>query len=538
MNDIISTNKRCFILNFEFPNILKGVFMAIELTKIISAFDGYPNKTIINDYMDIEGYGTYPQAADSLLATNIYVVNASVISDVSLKIKSNFIIIEDSLLSENNIKDNTANIIILEKNWTTETVMDILERLFKDKQRVGDYSVKLLQACQKGYTIQQLMDLGYQFLNNPLLLVDISLCFIAHSGGNNIINEPLWEWTLSKGYVTKEYAQSIMIDDGKFEDDDELIIWETGLLNHRQLVGRVLKSNRPLAYLKLLEYNQPITACDEEILIMLCNVIALNIENTSTFGHSKNSLTDTFLTALLNQKMYNHAAIEERAKMYGLKLYENLFVITIRIDNRQNTNDRLYYLKRIFQNFFNRQTVLIYNGQLVILLDTMTAEIQNEKEMLSFQGLLEENDCTAGISKIFYHLYDFCEHYKQAANCLTLGELLKKNERLLNYSNLIIPHMILSFRGETNIRNLIHPVVKTLKALDEKKGSSFLETLIIYIKHNQDTTLTAKALHVHYNTLKYRINRIIEITNINFTDNDMLFDIQLSIKVLDILACI
>ncbi|MBU4440811.1 MAG: helix-turn-helix domain-containing protein, partial [Firmicutes bacterium] len=147
-------------------------------------------------------------------------------------------------------------------------------------------------------------------------------------------------------------------------------------------------------------------------------------------------------------------------------------------------------------------------------------------------------DCTAGISKIFYHLYDFCEHYKQAYNALNLGDLLKKTSRILNYDELIISHMILSFRDETNIRNLIHPVVKTLKDLDQKKGSNFLETLMAYINHNQDTTLTAKSLHIHYNTLKYRINRIIEITNIDFSDSETLFNIQLSVKVDDILSCL
>lgn len=518
--------------------------MAVALKKIISALNEAGIKTRTNETfedIEIQGYDKYASRPESLLADHIYVTNASSMVDTSLMAKYHFIVIEDRLLPERALENSPPKLIALNKDEDLAAVMTILEKLFAEQRRMGECSIKLLQACQKGYTIQQLLDLGYQLLNNPLLLVDISLCFIAHSGGNNIENEPLWEWTLSKGYVDKEYARSVMTDDSTNEKDageEVLVIWETGLLNHRQLVGRVLKNKRPLAYLKLLEYHHPITDCDEEILIMLCNVLAMNMEDTNAIVNASNSLSDTFLTALLNQKMYDHAAIEERERMYGLKLYKNLFAVVIRIDNRQNTNDRLYYLKRIFQNFFNRQTVIIYNGQLVILLDTITEEIQNAREMAAFVSLLEENDCTAGISKIFYHLYDFCEHYKQAYNALNLGDLLKKTSRILNYDELIIPHMILSFRGETNIRNLIHPVVKTLKDLDQKKGSNFLETLMAYINHNQDTTLTAKSLHIHYNTLKYRINRIIEITNIDFSDSETLFNIQLSVKVNDILGCL
>ena len=517
--------------------------MAVALKKIISALNEAGIKTRTNETIvdiEIQGYDRYSDQPE-MLTNHIYVTNASSMADASLMAKYHFIVIEDQLRPETTLANSPSKLIALSKDGDLAAVMTILEKLFAEQRRIGECSIKLLQACQKGYTIQQLLDLGYQLLNNPLLLVDISLCFIAHSGGNNIENEPLWEWTLSKGYVDKEYARSVMTDDSTNEKEDGeevLVIWETGLLNHRQLVGRVLKNKRPLAYLKLLEYHHPITDCDEEILIMLCNVLAMNMEDANAIVNASNSLSDTFLTALLNQKMYDHAAIEERERMYGLKLYKNLFAVVIRIDNRQNTNDRLYYLKRIFQNFFNRQTVIIYNGQLVILLDTITEEIQNEREMAAFVSLLEENDCTAGISKIFYHLYDFCEHYKQAYNALSLGDLLKKTSRILNYDELIIPHMILSFRGETNIRNLIHPAVKVLKDLDQKKGSNFLETLIVYIKHNQDTTLTAKSLHIHYNTLKYRINRIIEITNIDFSDSETLFNIQLSVKVNDILGCL
>ncbi|WP_026393657.1 PucR family transcriptional regulator [Acetobacterium malicum] len=518
--------------------------MAVTLQKIRSVLNGRPIKMSSDendDNIEIKGIDYFAEQRPDLLPDYAYVIKMSELVQRRLDHKNCFIIIADQPLDEKDIRVSGTKAILVNKDWNPETVVKRVRQLFEEQYRIGDSSIKILESCRKGYTIQQLLDLGYQLLNNPLLLVDVSLCFIAHSGGNNIDDEPLWEWTLSKGYVNKEYAKSVMTDDNQNEIEqgkEVLVIWETGLLNHRQLVGRVLKNNRPLAYLKLLEYHHPITESDQEILIMLCHAVAMTMEDANGSSHTASSLSDTFLIALLNQKMYDHKAIEERERIYGLKLYKNLFALVIRIDNRQNTNDRLYYLKRIYQNFFNRQTVIIYNGQLVILLDTITAEIQNEREMASFENLLEENDCTAGISKIFYHLYDFCEHYKQAHNALNLGDQLKKPGRIRNYDELIIPHMILSFRGETNIKNLIHPVVKALKDLDDKKGSNFLETLVAYINHNQDTTLTAKSLHVHYNTLKYRINRIIELTELDLSDSETLFNIQLSVKVNEILACL
>jgi sugar diacid utilization regulator len=119
--------------------------------------------------------------------------------------------------------------------------------------------------------------------------------------------------------------------------------------------------------------------------------------------------------------------------------------------------------------------------------------------------------------------------------CLSIGKEMNYEEFILQYENIIVTHMILSFRDKTNLENLIHPIVRSLSTLDSEKNSNLTETLFCYLQHNQDINLTSKALHIHYNTLKYRIKRISELTNIDFHDSDLLFKIQLTQKVLQIL---
>ncbi|MBV7273412.1 helix-turn-helix domain-containing protein [Clostridium sp. PL3] len=405
--------------------------------------------------------------------------------------------------------------------------------------KIASFTNKLLELCQKGTTIQQLLDVGYETLGNPLLLVDISLCFMAHAGGNTIKNEPLWEWTLSKGYVTEQYVNSIMEnnvdeDNGQTEDSN-LILWEYGLLNHRQLVGNVLKNRQSIAYLKILEYNKPITEYDEHILITLCKFLSLTIKNSNENFSSINPLVDSFITALINQKLYDHDAINERARAFNLKLYDNLYVITIELNNTNKNQDRIYYLKRKMQNYFNRDTIIIYDKYIVVLFDVKSENIFNANELSLFNKLLEKYNCRAGISKTFHNLYDLSEYYKQTITSLSIGKQLHSSQRILNYDDYIVTHMILSFGDKAHLNLLIHPIVKFLIRIDKEKNSDFFETLCAYLKHNQDVTLTSKALHIHYNTLKYRINRITELTNIDFDDSELLFEIQLSEKVLKLI---
>ena len=40
-------------------------------------------------------------------------------------------------------------------------------------------------------------------------------------------------------------------------------------------------------------------------------------------------------------------------------------------------------------------------------------------------------------------------------------------------------------------------------------------------------------MYLNYNTLKYRINRIMEITDLDFNDSQTIFQLQLSFMILD-----
>jgi len=46
---------------------------------------------------------------------------------------------------------------------------------------------------------------------------------------------------------------------------------------------------------------------------------------------------------------------------------------------------------------------------------------------------------------------------------------------------------------------------------DKKKNTNLLETLRYYIKNNTNVQKTAEDMYVHYNTMRYRINKLKEL---------------------------
>jgi DNA-binding PucR family transcriptional regulator len=96
--------------------------------------------------------------------------------------------------------------------------------------------------------------------------------------------------------------------------------------------------------------------------------------------------------------------------------------------------------------------------------------------------------------------------------------------------------MLLRFEEIFNLHDLIPQSICELNRIDMQKGSCLTKSLFCYVSHHQDITSTANALHIHYNTLKYRIGRIIEITGIDLNDPEVVFQVMLAERVFDLLG--
>lgn len=438
-------------------------------------------------------------------------------------------------------KDYYSDIGIIELKKDTDILQIIhaLDLLFSEKKSTDDFINKLLDTSNNSHNVQLSLDIGYQELGNPLLLVDAALCFVAQTGGSLITDEPLWDWTLSKGYVTEEYMKNIMRDENKqYKSEEEkttgdsMLIWQEGLLHHRQLVGKVYRNGIPIGYLKLLEYNQPISDEAVDKLKILCKFLSLYMNPSTGAPDQENSLIDTLLTAMLSQRLYDKHAINDRVNRFGLKLYENLTVIVL--GTRSLATDKVYIIKKKLKNFLNRETVIIYKGNLVILYDHKTKIPFSENELINLKKLCGDFGIKAGISNSFKEIHMFEPLYHQALTALELSVEISNPEEVASYDEFNILHMVSLFSEHTDPSVLIHPAIKYLKEHDTLTGNKLCLTLEEYLRNNQDLSLTSSALHVHYNTLKYRINKMIELTDLDFSDKTI-FRLHLSFIVYDYL---
>lgn len=97
-----------------------------------------------------------------------------------------------------------------------------------------------------------------------------------------------------------------------------------------------------------------------------------------------------------------------------------------------------------------------------------------------------------------------------------------------------LSHLISVLQKDELSRELIHPAVEQLKSYDQSHETDLYETLCCYLKYGCSQINTSQALHIHLNTLKYRLRRIRELTHIHFEDGDELLYLQISTRMLEL----
>ena len=166
-----------------------------------------------------------------------------------------------------------------------------------------------------------------------------------------------------------------------------------------------------------------------------------------------------------------------------------------------------------------------------MLFDTSATSFEEDYNYAPLMALLKEYKLQAGISTHFTELSLVADEYLNALSALTLGKRLGLKDTFIFFSKHILDQLILTYADSHNINYLIHPAITALDKIDKEKNSEYVISLLTYIRFGQNLTNTARELHIHHNTLKYRIAKIVELTNIDLTDYDLCYHLYLSGRV-------
>lgn len=178
---------------------------------------------------------------------------------------------------------------------------------------------------------------------------------------------------------------------------------------------------------------------------------------------------------------------------------------------------------------------LIYRNmdQIVMIqqVDSNQTELEYQKEMEEVEDVIQrsilyrkkDTDFQIGIGKSVERYQRLKESYHEASRAIKYIEIIRqvtgdKNKSVVHYSNLGFFQIFGEIDDVTELERYIPETLKKLYLYDDEHKGELITTLQMYLRNNQSIKKTAGAMFVHYRTISYRLEKIKQISEINFDD--------------------
>lgn len=159
---------------------------------------------------------------------------------------------------------------------------------------------------------------------------------------------------------------------------------------------------------------------------------------------------------------------------------------------------------------------LYKNGVLFLYSQTEDTEIEPDAvaEVFSDEILKEGSPLAVGISKIHHYLGELKQTIIEGIQTAFCAAEDKK--RILFYGELGILQVLLPFAEKREMQLFSHSIMDKLEEYDAEAKGHLIETLNAYCQADYNIQNTAKKLCQHENTVRYRLERVSDITGLSF----------------------
>ena len=141
---------------------------------------------------------------------------------------------------------------------------------------------------------------------------------------------------------------------------------------------------------------------------------------------------------------------------------------------------------------------------------------------------------TVGIGNICLELPDYFHSFQSAQKAIEIGKALEKHGQVISLEQFGAHALLFSAINPKDLYNFTTTQLGSLLAYDETYQAQFIHTLQEFLKHRGNIEATARSMNMSISGLKYRIQRIEEITGQKLKDYQACFNLQLALNILQL----
>ncbi|MDP4163635.1 MAG: helix-turn-helix domain-containing protein [Bacillota bacterium] len=294
-----------------------------------------------------------------------------------------------------------------------------------------------------------------------------------------------------------------------------------------------------------------VIAADDEVndvdiaaLEHACSVISLEMIKEQAVYEAEERRNAELIEDLFSGKI--DETLNQKTKHFNFDHNSHFMAIICQMDdigNLQNKKSLVRHLvhigNRVFFKNYLQGMAIAHHEQLIILLafqQKVTESFARSQvtDLVSlFRMEIERknwaNTVSIGIGRLYAGFLKVNKSLQDAAKCLQFLRSFGQKDKVVHYRDLGVQRLLLQNSEEELIEFILETLGPILENDSSRKGE-LLPSLLAYLEHNQHVKEAAKAIHVHTNTLTYRLKRIEDLLSGSLSENRLFLDIQLAVS--------
>lgn len=472
-----------------------------------------------NADMTIESFEIFDGDSDSFVKDNLYLIKAEeMLNPKKILVDTNFICC--------NLPDEFEpqayqhiNLLIVE-NLSEQKILNKIISIFHKFNLLE----KQLNALIYGkFSLQKIIDLATEMVEMPLNVLDLNHNVLAISSRLDAPDDRLWE-SIKLGY---DYVDYDMVLEGRPTMSDIIcapgasVEMISNISKHFIKVSMLFNQGHAVATLgmhKTSDFDKPFEKYNLQIYDYIVEKLNRNFNLFFEEKADRGLLYEEFLHDIFNRKFKNSDEIEDLLLKLGFNPKAKYLIGLICFRNTQIRTDYYFTMMDYLERIINDSKCIVMDSFIYIIIPVADGEYLADVMQIRLSEFLTTYNCLCLLSPVFT---SFEELYKINAMFKVVLEYLKRhayNDRLYHFYEFADQYSKWLLAENMPINTIEHPMIRKIIDYDKKHKSDYLETLKCYFKNESSIAITSNYLHMHRNSLLYRINRIEKLLGVSLDD--------------------
>jgi purine catabolism regulator len=138
---------------------------------------------------------------------------------------------------------------------------------------------------------------------------------------------------------------------------------------------------------------------------------------------------------------------------------------------------------------------------------------------------------TGGIGRLAKDVQHIPQSYREAQQALEIGRRLFGESSIHSFARLGIYRLLFHLYGHEELSDFYQETLGPLLESDRHSNSALIDTLEGFFRCNGNLSETARTMHLHRNSLLYRLGRIEELLGRSLEDPELRLSLQIALKI-------